>query len=477
MWGTLKPHSCRLPDGSKSDYQHLYCGLCKGLGDGFGQASRALVSHDAVFVGLLVEALSEAASERSKCRCPMLPVVHRPILEPGSVPIRFAASVQILLGDQWLADRALEGKRVAKLLRSLASGHVERANTMLEGLGVDFEPVRHFDRVQADAERLGVTDVASASRPTEHALGFVFGTISRLPGSSAEATRARVVLERLGSAVGRLIYLTDALDDLEKDYLGRDYNPLLSIERGLVVIDARRVEQAAALVKGAVESLGHDVALLPLVRHRALVEDVLLTQLPKLARAALAKARRAAATQRRAQLMRLRAASTVRRAVHAVGVLAAFLFAWLLGQRSAFAQRNPKPKSTALPTASVSASASASASAASSNLPPMEIPAIKPRRDGEQDDAEGGASASGSGTGGGGPGGLGPNPCSGCGSCDCCKNACDSCTAACKSCGSCGNCCDGCKICEGCGSCGNCCDGCKGCDGCCNGPGCNGCCR
>lgn len=488
MWGTLRPKTCRMPESEKSDYQHLYCGLCKGLGDGYGQASRALVSHDAVFVGLLVEALSGDASDRGKCRCPMLPVVHRPILTPSSVPIRFASAVQILLGDQWLADKAHEGKRGAALLRRLASGQVDRANAVLGDLGVSFEPVRNFDGAQLAAERLGSGDIEDASRPTEQALAFVFETIASLPGVTADSEADRARLRSLGSAVGRLIYLTDALDDLEKDYLGRDFNPLFSVELGAldarlrrdVVIDPKRVERAAALVRDAVDALANDIAALPLVRHRALVESVLTGELPRLARRALTKARNAAASQRRTQLMRLRTAGVARRAVHAVGVLAAFLFAWLLGQRQAFAQK-PKAKAKALPSASVSASASASASAAASNLPPMEIPAVKDRRGtggggaGTDDDA----TSTSTGSGGSGPSGSSPCPSSSCGCGDACNELCGKCGGACKSC--CDNCGSSCNCCNSCGDgCKGCCDGCKGCDGCCNGcNGCNcsGCCR
>ena len=474
MWGTLKPRTCQLPESTKTDYQHLYCGLCKGLGQGYSQASRVLVSHDAVFVGLLVEALSSDSSDRGRARCPMLPLVHRPILVPDSVPIRFAAAVQILLGDQWLADKAHEGKRGAALLRRFASGHVDRANTALADLGVSFEPVRAFEHDQLAVEKLGVGEVEAPARPTEHALAFVFETIASLPGiATSEADRAR--LASMGRDVGRLIYLTDALDDLEKDYLSRDYNPLLSIELGFVVIDPKRVERAASQVAAAIASLAHNVEALPLVRHRALVESVLANELPARARRAIAKARRAAASQRRAQLMRLRTASIARRAVHAVGVVAAFLIAWLFAQRQAFAQK-PKQKAKALPSASVSASASASAS--SSSLPPLDIPDVKDKRatgGGAPDDDPSGTSS--------GSGGSGPSrtsPCnSGSGDCGCgnpCSDLCDSCSRACKSC------CDGCgssrECCDTCGkSCIGCCDGCKGCDGCCNGCNCNGCCR
>ncbi len=468
MWGTLKPHTCRLPEPAKGDHGHLYCGLCKGLGTEFGQLSRGLVSHDAVFVATLVEALSEEESERGRARCPLLPIVHKPILAPSSTPIRFAAAVQVLLGDQWLADKQVEGSRLAGGLRGLAHDKVEHANQLLAGLGLDFSCLRGFEHEQARAERLGDSSVDEASAPTERALAFVFESIAALPGLAPVAAHEAPRLGRIGAAVGRLIYLTDALEDVERDWQRRRYNPLLAatplLESTTLSLNQARLSRAATLLGEALTSLEHDVRALPLTRHRELVEDVLCRVLPRRARRALGSARAFASSARAAQLARLETASRLRGAFTRVALLVAFFFTWLFA-RGAVAQPKatpvpaPKVKIKAPPAVSASASASASASPSASPSALPDASSSATERD-QNDDAEALPSADPKA-----PHGPGIGGCPTCG--DCCKGPCSACsgclnsvTGCCNSCGGCGN------------SCTSCCDGCTKCDGCCK---CNDC--
>ena len=113
MFGTLKPHTCRLGCDRKHEYATFYCGLCKSLGDNFGTLTRALLNYDAVFLALVADALMDVEAAPDRCRCPILPVTFRPTVRPDSTAMRYAAAMQMLLSDQWLADRAADGKRAA----------------------------------------------------------------------------------------------------------------------------------------------------------------------------------------------------------------------------------------------------------------------------------------------------------------------------------------------------------------------------
>ena len=94
MFGTLKPHSCGLACDRRHAYATFYCGLCKGLGDHFGTATRALLTYDAVFLALVVDGLMVERAAPDTCRCPMLPLVHRPTVRPDSVAMRSSAAAK-----------------------------------------------------------------------------------------------------------------------------------------------------------------------------------------------------------------------------------------------------------------------------------------------------------------------------------------------------------------------------------------------
>jgi hypothetical protein len=79
MFGTARPRPCALPGPDRQAFRHLYCGTCKGL-HAYGTPTRALTSWDAVLLGAIVEGLQDEAAPYGTCRCPLNPLVHKPIV-------------------------------------------------------------------------------------------------------------------------------------------------------------------------------------------------------------------------------------------------------------------------------------------------------------------------------------------------------------------------------------------------------------
>src|SRR5262249_3838555 len=145
-----------------------------------------------------------------------------------------AAAMQMLLSDQWLADRAAEGRGVARTARPLLSGKVEAARAILSELGLDLADLDGFEERQAGCEKPGETGPREAAAPTAAAFSLGFGQMVRRPGIAPEAAtlEARASLAAFGEHLGSAIYLIDALDDLEKDLRGGAFNPCLSRASG-----------------------------------------------------------------------------------------------------------------------------------------------------------------------------------------------------------------------------------------------------
>jgi hypothetical protein len=472
MFGTLKPQACGLACDRRHAYATFYCGLCKGLGDHFGTATRVLLTYDAVFLALVVDGLIVEQAAPDACRCPMLPLVHRPTVRPDSVAMRYASAMQMLLVDQFLADRSEDGKRAAKAARPLLSSRVTRAYTMLGELGVSMEEVRGFEQVQARVERTRDADVQDACEPTRRALGVAFERMTALPGVSEEATsdRSREALRELGRALGGAIYLIDALDDLAKDHASGAFNPcLVPGRRGRGrVVSWPRIARVWDDLYGDLAALDDLTHTLPLLRHRDLVRAVVVGELRRTARAAAERAHAYAKAEgeRERQAMGL-----VARGLSSL--VAAFVFAWVwLLSHTAYAQKgDAKPKD-----ASVDATAN-DASAPASWLPRLPKPTPSPSESadpssGDRPDKDPSLDPTATPPSGAPQGNADPPPTKGKGSsgrgCGCldafggfrsCCNDCPICKGGdpCSSCCKCGNGKDCC----------NCCDACKGCDGCC----------
>jgi hypothetical protein len=191
MFGTLKPHTCRLGCDRRRAYETFYCGLCKSLGDHFGTLTRALLNYDAVFLALVADGLMEEPAAPDRCRCPIMPVTFRPTVRPDSPAMRYAAAMQMLLADQWLADRAEDGKRAAKAARPLLGGKVEAARAILADLGISLADLDGFEREQAAREVPGVTGPREAAEPTASALARVFSRMALLPGANERRRGAK----------------------------------------------------------------------------------------------------------------------------------------------------------------------------------------------------------------------------------------------------------------------------------------------
>ena len=296
MFGLMRPDMDALSPVQRGRHRRYYCGLCQGVGEHVGQAWRGVHSHDAVFLATLVDGLVTEGAGPDRCRCPMLPVVHRQTHDPASVALRFAVGAQMLLADQWVADKAVEGSRAARFARDVLGAPIGRGRALLDGLGLDTAGLSGFEHRQLAVEH-GGGSLAQAAEPTAQALALLFGEIVRLPGGPDAAAEPH--LRTLGHALGRVIYAVDALEDLGDDARDGSFNPLL--DDGLPT--PRSVAAAADLLSDDRARLEASLGALPWLRNRDLVEHTVGALLARADRA-LALAREQAAPTGRDRLAR-----------------------------------------------------------------------------------------------------------------------------------------------------------------------------
>lgn len=283
MFGTLKPHKCTLDKANDQNHWRFYCGLCKSLGDNYSQAHRALVNFDAVFIGIVADGLLEKGAEHDSCRCPINPLAMRPTMTRRSPAMEFATSMQMLLSDQWLADRGSDGRSWARASRRWFRPALHKARKTLAKLGLSMSQLEGFERVQKRVEVIGETSLSQAAEPTARALGYVFRQVAALPGAvpqlSHEAMQGQ--LNTFGRSLGQVIYLTDALDDLEKDLKNSEFNPCLQkigVKGGLKASKSK-IQDCHDALGLAFEKLNSVIESLPWRRHMELIKNILCDQL------------------------------------------------------------------------------------------------------------------------------------------------------------------------------------------------------
>src|SRR5215831_150762 len=102
MFGLMKSRSCSLSPEQKLNRRLHYCGTCKTMGRLYGQRTRFLLNHDAVFLAELLSAISGADAEAAKWdgayqsyNCLSLPAAH----EAMPVPLQYAAAGALAIAD------------------------------------------------------------------------------------------------------------------------------------------------------------------------------------------------------------------------------------------------------------------------------------------------------------------------------------------------------------------------------------------
>jgi len=288
MFGTLKPGLCGMTE--PETYRRAYCGMCKSLGTRFGLPYRAMVNHDVVLYATVVDALMARGGEAGRCRCPLMPVRQREILVPDSVAMRCAAAIQMLLARAWLGDKEIDGNPLAGRVSPVLSKPARMARGLLAELGLEPSDFDALIRAQQRVERAGATPT-DAAEPTAVLLGNLMRRIANLPEASPELRdhETRRALFAMGHALGRVVYLVDAVRDLPRDLKRGHFNPC--IRNG--AMDGVCVTTVLDDLRAALGDLERVVGVIPFARHRVTVEHVLIRQLPhETARAARKLARR-----------------------------------------------------------------------------------------------------------------------------------------------------------------------------------------
>lgn len=306
MFGTLAPRTCSLDDPDRHVYRSLYCGTCKGLGDHYGQLSRLTLSYDAVLIALLVEALADTAGSCGTCRCPVNPLVHRPIVVPDTEAIRLAAGLQVLLADQWVEDKVTDGRPAAQLLRGVTAAPARAALANLGTLGLN-DDVLALNHHQDAVESSGNATPGQAAAPTAGLLATTLARLAHLPGTAPlhRNPGTEAALRTLGHGIGQAVYLVDALEDLHDDEASGSFNPCMVDG----VVAPERVDEAIQLLQDAVARIATQVESISWSRHDETIRHVLTQRLPVRAERAIAAARSTSLVPRPGVLARLYAAA------------------------------------------------------------------------------------------------------------------------------------------------------------------------
>ncbi len=232
MFGYVRPAAGRLTEEDKGRFMGAYCGLCRVLGERYGQRARFILNYDLTFLSLLLWP-QEGKDEMLQRRCPAHPLRPREVY-PGNAALALSADLSVILSYHQLRDKLDDpggGKAKYRCALALLEGTYRKA--------AGNRPA-YDRRVREKLDNLH--ELEKARCPSLDQPAHAFAELLAGAAGEVEDPVSRRVLEQLLYHLGRWIYLVDAADDLKDDYRTGSYNPLLyryELEEGSLTGEAK----------------------------------------------------------------------------------------------------------------------------------------------------------------------------------------------------------------------------------------------
>ncbi len=235
MFGLMKARVCSQPGPLRQHRRLHYCGTCKTIGRLYGQKSRMLLNHDAVFLGEVLSALSGEDRDLERWdhsyqsyNCFSLPAG----VEEAPAALRFAATAAMISAEFKVADGLADSNRYTwKIAGRLFSSGFQEASAQLEKWRFPLDLLWQCSRDQAALELAAPEDRRTKSptqilkrlaEPTSRATAMIFAHGALVVG----CVESREILRSVGDSFGSIVYLLDAIEDYEKDFRAGGFNAI-----------------------------------------------------------------------------------------------------------------------------------------------------------------------------------------------------------------------------------------------------------
>lgn len=213
MFGYVIINQSDLSEEELLRYRQCYCGLCHSLKERSGNLSRLMLTFDLTFLTLLLQALYEKEESENTGPCIIHPFKKQFWWQ--SEITDYAADMTVLLGYQKLMDDWNDDCNPLRLWESLPfKRHYRRVAQRYP---------RQSEVLEDRMAKLSFMEIQGEQDPDKAA--GLFGDIMAEIFVYQEDYWSDT-LRKMGQALGRFIYLMDAVVDLEKDRKTGNYNPL-----------------------------------------------------------------------------------------------------------------------------------------------------------------------------------------------------------------------------------------------------------
>ncbi len=278
MQGYLRPQKLDLTVRQSKQHFASYCGFCQTLREEYGVLARFLVNYDSLFLQMLLEAQQKESPKPRNIRCGVKPIrPHEAIADPSAAS--FAAAISILTVDSKLRDVSADAtfqalRHSSQFGRSALKSRIQQAEAALVVLGFAPQIIYGLLDRQDKVEQFEDLLVAEYAEPTAEGLGALTAHTAIIAKKRENETELR----KFGHALGALLYLLDAIDDIDKDIRKRSFNPLLNPRMPTAAIERKICDSSVAQAQNLLSFLHKNVVRsfysLKLERHSEILSNI-----------------------------------------------------------------------------------------------------------------------------------------------------------------------------------------------------------
>ena len=271
MFGYVRADTPHLYIKDDTLYRAMYCGLCKGIAQVCGNAARMGLSYDITFLSVILHNIKGEDVKIEKQHCLTHCIRSRQMAEVDELTRQLGALNTLLAYYKYTDDiEDGDGGRGKRLFFKKGFKRAKAKYPQIERL------VRENLAEQAKAERAKTESVDRAADATANMLAAF--SDYELSDKATEHTH------KLFYAVGKWIYLIDALDDYDKDRKKGAYNPFYYAYNASgkeELLQGKRGEEVRFIFHSVFFDVRESLSQIEFRFNRDLSDNILLRGLPK----------------------------------------------------------------------------------------------------------------------------------------------------------------------------------------------------
>ena len=271
MFGYVRADTPYLYIKDDTLYRAMYCGVCKGIAQVCGNTARMGLSYDITFLSVILHNIKGVDVKIEKQHCLTHCIRSRQMAEVDEMTRQLGA-LNVLLAYYKYTDDIQDGDggRGRRLFFKKGFKRAKAKYPEIEKL------VRENLTEQGKIEKAKTESVDRAADATANILAGFSDMV--LEEKASEYTH------NLFYAVGKWIYLIDALDDYDKDRKKGAYNPFyfaFNAERKEDLLKGKRGEEVKYIFHSIFFDIRENLSKITFRFNRDLSDNILLRGLPK----------------------------------------------------------------------------------------------------------------------------------------------------------------------------------------------------